>query len=137
VLPGGLTRVALPAGQLVVNSSQGGGSKDTWVVGVEPIRTAYHDVQGLVADQAAVTTSIPIISAESHLQDHNPADAPRRDQQEQQQQSALAQPGPLGSETGRVTAKRASISARNAETRPDSLIARRRHAGDAPSESTC
>ena len=33
VLPGGLTRVALPAGQLVVNSSQGGGSKDTWVVG--------------------------------------------------------------------------------------------------------
>ena len=33
VLPGGLTRVALPAGQLVVNSSQGGGSKDTWVLG--------------------------------------------------------------------------------------------------------
>ena len=33
VLPGGLTRVALPEGQLVVNSSQGGGSKDTWVVG--------------------------------------------------------------------------------------------------------
>ena len=87
VLPGGLTRVALPAGQLVVNSSQGGGSKDTWVVGHEPIRTAHHDVQGLVADQAAITQSIPIISAESHLQDHNPQDAPRRDQQEQQQQS--------------------------------------------------
>ncbi len=33
VLPGGLTRVALQAGGLVVNSSQGGGSKDTWVVG--------------------------------------------------------------------------------------------------------
>jgi uncharacterized circularly permuted ATP-grasp superfamily protein len=32
VLPGGLTRVALPEGELVVNSSQGGGSKDTWVV---------------------------------------------------------------------------------------------------------
>ncbi|WP_228002305.1 circularly permuted type 2 ATP-grasp protein [Nocardia australiensis] len=32
VLPGGLTRVALPAGSLVVNSSQGGGSKDTWVL---------------------------------------------------------------------------------------------------------
>jgi len=32
VLPGGLTRVALPRGSLVVNSSQGGGSKDTWVV---------------------------------------------------------------------------------------------------------
>lgn len=32
VLPGGLTRVALQEGQLVVNSSQGGGSKDTWVM---------------------------------------------------------------------------------------------------------
>jgi uncharacterized circularly permuted ATP-grasp superfamily protein len=32
VLPGGLTRVALRAGSLVVNSSQGGGSKDTWVL---------------------------------------------------------------------------------------------------------
>ncbi len=32
VLPGGLTRVALPKGSLVVNSSQGGGTKDTWVV---------------------------------------------------------------------------------------------------------
>ena len=29
---GGLTRVALPKGSLVVNSSQGGGSKDTWIV---------------------------------------------------------------------------------------------------------
>src|SRR3954451_25048042 len=37
VLPGGLTRVALPEGQLVVNSSQGGGSKDTWVVGNGPL----------------------------------------------------------------------------------------------------
>jgi uncharacterized circularly permuted ATP-grasp superfamily protein len=32
IIPGGLTRVALPEGSLVVNSSQGGGSKDTWVV---------------------------------------------------------------------------------------------------------
>ncbi len=32
ILPGGLTRVALKKGSLVVNSSQGGGSKDTWVV---------------------------------------------------------------------------------------------------------
>ncbi len=32
VMPGGLTRVALPKGSLVVNSSQGGGSKDTWVL---------------------------------------------------------------------------------------------------------
>jgi hypothetical protein len=86
VLPGGLTRVALPEGELVVNSSQGGGSKDTWIVGHEPLHTADHNIQDLVADQAAITTSIPIIT-ESHLQDHNPQDAPRKDQQEQQQQA--------------------------------------------------
>ncbi len=38
VLPGGLTRVALRKGSLVVNSSQGGGSKDTWVA-AEPGQT--------------------------------------------------------------------------------------------------
>jgi uncharacterized circularly permuted ATP-grasp superfamily protein len=32
IVPGGLTRVALTRGSLVVNSSQGGGSKDTWVL---------------------------------------------------------------------------------------------------------
>jgi len=32
IVPGGLTRVALKEGSLIVNSSQGGGSKDTWVV---------------------------------------------------------------------------------------------------------
>lgn len=32
VLPGGLTRVALKSGSMIVNSSQGGGSKDTWVL---------------------------------------------------------------------------------------------------------
>jgi uncharacterized circularly permuted ATP-grasp superfamily protein len=32
VIPGGLTRVALKKGSLVVNSSQGGGTKDTWVL---------------------------------------------------------------------------------------------------------
>ena len=32
VTTGGLTRVALRKGSLVVNSSQGGGSKDTWIV---------------------------------------------------------------------------------------------------------
>lgn len=33
VTPGGLTRVALKKGSLIVNSSQGGGTKDTWVIG--------------------------------------------------------------------------------------------------------
>jgi uncharacterized circularly permuted ATP-grasp superfamily protein len=42
LLPGGLTRVALPEGALVVNSSQGGGSKDTWVLAAEPMPAPPH-----------------------------------------------------------------------------------------------
>jgi uncharacterized circularly permuted ATP-grasp superfamily protein len=45
IIPGGLTRVALRKGSLVVNSSQGGGSKDTWVVDddhVEPETEPLH-----------------------------------------------------------------------------------------------
>jgi uncharacterized circularly permuted ATP-grasp superfamily protein len=38
--PGGLTRVALRRGSLVVNSSQGGGSKDTWIVATEWIMSS-------------------------------------------------------------------------------------------------
>ncbi|MFB2554128.1 circularly permuted type 2 ATP-grasp protein [Herbiconiux liangxiaofengii] len=91
VLPGGLTRVALPEGQLVVNSSQGGGSKDTWVVGQDPFATVgaasrdAHNIQGLVAEQAANTQAIPIVG---HQPDHSPEDAPRNDQSQQQQQTA-------------------------------------------------
>ena len=36
IVPGGLTRVALKEGSLVVNSSQGGGTKDTWVLAPGP-----------------------------------------------------------------------------------------------------
>ena len=43
VLPGGLTRVALKKGSLVVNSSQGGGSKDTWVIAGAGTETADPD----------------------------------------------------------------------------------------------
>ena len=43
VLPGGLTRVALKKGSLVVNSSQGGGSKDTWVLS----NGASSEVEGI------------------------------------------------------------------------------------------
>ncbi|SFR68618.1 Uncharacterized conserved protein, circularly permuted ATPgrasp superfamily [Agromyces sp. CF514] len=71
VLPGGLTRVALPEGRLVVNSSQGGGSKDTWVLetrvaplvdtGGFPVMpgladTTHRSVGALVADQASPNT---------------------------------------------------------------------------------
>jgi uncharacterized circularly permuted ATP-grasp superfamily protein len=100
VLPGGLTRVALPEGELVVNSSQGGGSKDTWVVGHKAMVSDSHDIQGIVTEQATVTQSIPIITdAHRHLPDHNPQDDPRQDQQQQQQQlkkSSRGAPGRKG-----------------------------------------
>ena len=47
VMPGGLTRVALREGSMVVNSSQGGGSKDTWVL---------HDLPKLRGPHAAFST---------------------------------------------------------------------------------
>jgi len=55
VLPGGLTRVALRKGSLVVNSSQGGGTKDTWVLqgdATQPLATAEaHPQPGDVQSQ--------------------------------------------------------------------------------------
>ncbi|MGQ0617595.1 MAG: circularly permuted type 2 ATP-grasp protein, partial [Acidimicrobiia bacterium] len=50
VIPGGLTRVALRKGSLVVNSSQGGGSKDTWVIAPDPVEP---DADGERADGVA------------------------------------------------------------------------------------
>ena len=49
VLPGGLTRVALREGSLVVNSSQGGGSKDTWVLTSRPRPPAVDAAPDLLA----------------------------------------------------------------------------------------
>jgi uncharacterized circularly permuted ATP-grasp superfamily protein len=54
VLPGGLTRVALRQGSLVVNSSQGGGSKDTWVIADESGAT---DVSVDAPDRDSATPS--------------------------------------------------------------------------------
>jgi uncharacterized circularly permuted ATP-grasp superfamily protein len=88
VLPGGLTRVALPEGELVVNSSQGGGSKDTWVLGRErEFSTALSErnIPGLVAEQAATTQSISIIATPVQ---HSHDDAPRNSNSEQQQQQS-------------------------------------------------
>jgi len=46
VLPGGLTRVALKKGSLVVNSSQGGGTKDTWVLADDSLAVQQSRSQG-------------------------------------------------------------------------------------------
>ena len=45
VLPGGLTRVALGEGELIVNSSRGGGSKDTWVLAEEDAPDGHREEQ--------------------------------------------------------------------------------------------
>ena len=73
VLPGGLTRVALPEGSLVVNSSQGGGSKDTWVLAGEdaPVETD--------ADRAGLL--LPTAEAGAHVLDRG--NASFADQQQQ------------------------------------------------------
>ena len=45
IVPGGLTRVALKEGSLVVNSSQGGGTKDTWILEDEGPDSAQSQAQ--------------------------------------------------------------------------------------------
>jgi uncharacterized circularly permuted ATP-grasp superfamily protein len=71
VLPGGLTRVALPEGELIVNSSQGGGSKDTWILANES--SGQRRPRAVVRGQGTALTAGPTPSS-------------IRSQQEQQQQ---------------------------------------------------
>lgn len=88
VLPGGLTRVALGEGQLIVNSSQGGGSKDTWVLAAsgadaEPapkVRPAA--VGATVHPQARRTSRAPLLSEN------------QQSQQQQQQQQLVSEEAP-------------------------------------------
>ena len=62
-MPGGLTRVALRKGSLVVNSSQGGGSKDTWVLATDELPPdlvgAERSAADRAADRAADATAAP------------------------------------------------------------------------------
>jgi uncharacterized circularly permuted ATP-grasp superfamily protein len=66
VLPGGLTRVALKKGSLVVNSSQGGGTKDTWVIDTAEDGPAETDTTG--TDGTVRTTETGGQSEESRQQ---------------------------------------------------------------------
>jgi len=83
VLPGGLTRVAMAEGELIVNSSRGGGSKDTWVLaGTGPL---HHRAE------PHAPTPFP-----SSPQDVGPALESFSSQQDQQQQQV--QQAPTGAE---------------------------------------
>ncbi|MBB5831286.1 circularly permuted type 2 ATP-grasp protein [Brachybacterium aquaticum] len=102
VLPGGLTRVALPRGEMIVNSSRGGGSKDTWVLAAErpaaggasqsqvqmateeaiedPSDEEYDEFEALHEERAAerekepapVTSAIPIIDIDEYADQDPP-----------------------------------------------------------------
>jgi len=78
VLPGGLTRVALSEGSLVVNSSQGGGSKDTWVLAT---RASAPDRELAAAE---VVRSLPRDTRPQSTSDTATA-LPSSQQQQQQQ----------------------------------------------------
>jgi uncharacterized circularly permuted ATP-grasp superfamily protein len=94
VLPGGLTRVALPEGALVVNSSQGGGSKDTWVLASD-LATVVEEPPELAPVHPPSSTVEGVVPA-PRRPDPGPSAAPSSDQQQQQQQqqhqSALDRP---------------------------------------------
>jgi uncharacterized circularly permuted ATP-grasp superfamily protein len=95
VLPGGLTRVALEEGSRVVNSSQGGGSKDTWVLASSRASAADRELGA-----AEVVRSLPNSKADSDgsTQQQSAGDQPReaappkkkqKQQQEQPQQRGV------------------------------------------------
>ncbi|OBK18147.1 circularly permuted type 2 ATP-grasp protein [Mycobacterium asiaticum] len=98
VLPGGLTRVALVEGSRVVNSSQGGGSKDTWVLAprasvldrelgrAEVVRSLPRAVPEQNSDDARPTPVAPVPTRQSQGR----SEEPQQEQEEQQQQQKAA-----------------------------------------------
>jgi len=79
-LPGGLTRVALVEGSRVVNSSQGGGSKDTWVLASR----ASADDHELGAAEVVKVLPAPATAA-----DEEAAEKPAQTQTQKQRQSQM------------------------------------------------
>jgi uncharacterized circularly permuted ATP-grasp superfamily protein len=97
VLPGGLTRVALPEGSLVVNSSQGGGSKDTWVLAS---RASVADRELAAAEVVRALPKVPkgpkpetngdgSSQQQQQTQAKGPQESQQQQQQQQQQQAAV------------------------------------------------
>ncbi len=89
VLPGGLTRVALPEGSFVVNSSQGGGSKDTWVLQDTMPQTTTTTSLGASRESQPVPRRALTFGPER--------DASRSQQQQQQQQGPALRGERVGS----------------------------------------
>jgi len=89
VLPGGLTRVALVEGSLVVNSSQGGGSKDTWVL--EDSDSPQVEVAPVVIQVAPESAWLP--ARPNAVPSHDDRLA-QQERQQQQSQGVELGPGP-------------------------------------------
>jgi uncharacterized circularly permuted ATP-grasp superfamily protein len=90
VLPGGLTRVALAEGELIVNSSRGGGSKDTWVLAGTPItspRREEHHVAASVAPAPSAGPAMDDLTSAAEEQQH------QQQQQHQGRQEARPEAG--------------------------------------------
>jgi uncharacterized circularly permuted ATP-grasp superfamily protein len=115
VLPGGLTRVALPEGELVVNSSQGGGSKDTWVLS-PPLHHPYTEESEKADDTDGAgkeppeeqhppsrrTSSVPLLVSRRQTKPPVHESDAQREQPEQQQQGGSPANGTTGGPTPAV-----------------------------------
>jgi uncharacterized circularly permuted ATP-grasp superfamily protein len=92
VLPGGLTRVALPEGELVVNSSQGGGSKDTWVLSPPSHRSSSNrgstEQSDDTDDHLKTRTEVPLTVAKVPVAVMAKFADTQRQQEDQQQQAS-------------------------------------------------
>jgi uncharacterized circularly permuted ATP-grasp superfamily protein len=83
VLPGGLTRVALAKGELIVNSSRGGGSKDTWVLAGPRVPAPVPVEEPAAAEPPPPPPKMPVPAVPESA---GPAISEMSQQQEQQQQ---------------------------------------------------
>ena len=93
VLPGGLTRVALVEGSRVVNSSQGGGSKDTWVLASSRAAAADRELGAAEVVRSlpkSMTDPTPDGAQSNGEQPHEGA-APKKQKQKQQQEQQQKQ----------------------------------------------
>jgi uncharacterized circularly permuted ATP-grasp superfamily protein len=96
VMPGGLTRVALREGSLVVNSSQGGGSKDTWVLATRagrPTTDAVHTSEGSDSAGESRDPRAPAIPPAPPLPGPDETDVEQQQMQQQQVQQPVRREG--------------------------------------------
>lgn len=94
VMPGGLTRVALVEGSLVVNSSQGGGSKDTWVLTDSALAAGEDEewagAEAVLRSRLRARRRAAPVDAAGPRSWQPPSHADRLQQQEEQQQQQPA-----------------------------------------------